>query len=188
VKHASVFTPRLARFALSLALVAGLGMTVLAQHASAYFESRIYNAGAGLCLSSLGTHTDGAPAEDESCNGSANQTWVAAPASAGGEILQNQGDGWCLNNYQGIFGNGNPQTMWPCNNSGGPSNYKQSYVIFGSHAVGGDYSIETVTSSDNVSGYCLSSYGYTSPGSEIYEFGCNTSANQAWEGGTLTPP
>ena len=56
-----------------------------------------------------------------------------------------QGDGWCLNNYRGIFG---------------------------SRAVGGDYSIETVTSSDNVSGYCLSSYGYTSPGSEIYEFGC----------------
>jgi Ricin-type beta-trefoil lectin domain len=181
--------PHPGRFLVASVAVIGLGLMALTQNASAYLPSRLYNAGSGTCMSSLGTHTDGADAVLWQCNGSPNQTWVNAPASGGGTILMAAGDGWCLNNFRGRFANYNPQTMWPCNNTGGASNWKQSYYISGSGVARGYYNIQTVNSSDHISGYCLTSLGKRYNGALVEETPCNNRApNQAWEGLTLTPP
>jgi len=196
------FRGTLGRFLVTSIVMIGFGITALAQNAFAYFESPITNAGSGSgwCMSSLGTHSNGAPAVLWACNNSANQYWINAPASGGGSILQNVGDEWCMTNYQGLSVNYNWQTLWPCDNTGGSSNYKQSYVVLGSAVSGPDgcnpkslastcYIIETVNSSDHVTGYCLTSNGARFNGAHVEEFACNnTQPNQAWKGGTLTPP
>ena len=171
-------------------LFAGVAVTFFclaaaAPNAFAYFASRIYNAGSGTCMSSGGTHTGGADARLYTCNGSANQTWVNAVRNSGGSLFKNLGDGWCLNNYRGRAANYNPQTLWPCD----ASSWMQAYYVYSSRVAPGYYNIETVNASGNITGYCLSSLGNRNNGAIVEEFACNnTYPNQAWEGGTLTPP
>lgn len=173
------------RLLIASVAVVGLGLAAFAENAFGGYASRLYNAGSGTCMSSRGTHSGGADAVLWACNGSTNQTWVNTVKNSGGSTFESDGDDWCLNNYQGKSANNNPQTMWPCD--GG--SYKQVYYVYGSRVAAGYYNIETVNSSGHITGYCLTSFGNRNSGAIVEEYACNNDLpNQAWAGGTLTPP
>jgi hypothetical protein len=140
------------------------------------------NGGSGLCMSSYGTQTNGAPAYQYSCGQVNNQTWTAAPIFSAQDIT-NWGDGKCLNNRGGSNTDGNIETMWTCDNSLGLDqvDFKQSYWFIVDRYHTSYWMIETLTPSQTPSGYCLSSYGDHSVGSYIYTYTCNDSLNQAWQ-------
>ena len=97
--------------------------------------------------------------------------------------ITNWGDGKCLNNRGGSNTDGNIETMWTCDNSLGLDqvDFKQSYWFIVDRHHTSYWMIETLTPSQTPSGYCLSSYGDHSVGSNIYTYTCNDSLNQAWE-------
>jgi hypothetical protein len=157
--------------------VAIVVVMAFAQTAGA-FTGEMKNEGSGLCMSSNGTHTNGMSAEQESCNGSANQSWVATTEALGGVQVSNDGDHWCLTNAQGAAFDGNAQTMWPCS----PGIYfKDQYVPSGG-GPGGGFKLAADATNLTPNGYCVTSNGATSINSGVVEHSCNTSPNQYWSG------
>lgn len=150
--------------------------------------SLLVNSGTGLCITSLGTHTDGAFAEQWTCNSnSLNQLWDVEGAWFGGDYIWNIGDEMCLTNHQGLIADGNPQTMWPCDDSGN-YDYKQSYFLGYPTGQLDVSNIYPYNSSDDPSHDCISSYGSHTVGSPILEYSCTKDSNQTWSGAALTYP
>lgn len=162
----------------SVALVgAAICMMFVFVGSAAAFSGEMQNEGSGLCLSSLGTTTDGTAAVQEPCNGgSNNQIWGATTEPLGGVQISTSNN-WCLTNAQGGASNGNPQTMWPC----GGLNYKNGYYASGG-GPGGGFKLAADDSAFNPNGYCVTSDGNTGVGSPAVEAPCNYSANQYWSG------
>jgi hypothetical protein len=145
--------------------------------AHAAWQGELKNEGSGLCMSSLGTHTDGAAAVQYSCDGSLNQTWYLSSLSIYGDYLVNSGDRWCLTNKGGAESNGNIQTMWPCP---GGAVYQELYAFGG----GGGIPITFFPrdSSYKNNGYALTSRGVTTSGSHVEEWAADRGASQQWSG------
>ena len=145
-------------------------------HMANVWTTKLQNYGTGLCISSYpGYH--GAHMHQYKCNGGNNQTWhyIYDPEGAYWEFW-NRGDGYCMNNYQGRNVDYNPQIMWGCDEG---SLVPIEHSIGGS-AVGG-YLIHTEKGVGQWSGYCLSSMGRRTEGTEIQLAVCNINApNQSW--------
>jgi hypothetical protein len=153
-----------------------LGVTSSAWASASLFQ----NVGSGHCMSDDGHTASGSLVGLESCDsGTNNQVWAVVGASGGGINISNLGNGSCLTNTDGAFVDGSPQSMFGCP-SGADSNYKNNYVAFAANDAGTQFHIETVTSNDGVSGYCLSSDGNNAAGAPVVESTCNGSANQTW--------
>jgi hypothetical protein len=140
-----------------------------------------HNAGSGLCMTSLGTKTNGDPAEQWGCNGSLNQWWYQpnGPWLEGLPIV-NSGDHKCLNNRGGQSYDYNYETMWSCSADSGTPNWKEQYEIIPDRFHQSYWWIETLNSNYYPTSYCLSSLGDKTYGSTIAVYHCNSSLNQAW--------
>ncbi len=168
---------RLSRLLAVQAVVLGVFVMTFAQAASA-FLGEMKNEGTGLCMTSLGTHTKGAPAEQWTCNGSVNQQWISSTEPFGGNLLINEGDGWCLNNRAGGASNNNNQIMWRCP---GTPVFNMEYLTSGG-GPNGSFKMAADGSNFKPNGYCVTSDGNKTVGSSVNEFSCNSSPNQYWSG------
>lgn len=163
--------------------VAVIGVFAIAFAADAAgWTGEMKNLNTDLCMTSGGTKTEGDAVYQWTCNGDANQSWFAEPQDLGGYTLVNEGDNWCLNDRGGAAYDYNLMIMWPCGNvpynerwyaAGGPDNYFRMAVD---------------ASNFYPNGYCVTSGGQTSPGSDVYEYSCSDSWNQFWSGPLVAGP
>ncbi|SFU48823.1 Ricin-type beta-trefoil lectin domain-containing protein [Methylobacterium sp. 174MFSha1.1] len=121
----------------------------------------------GLCLTVPGgTTTNGAQIEQQTCTGSAAQTWQAKPFG-NGLILVNQATGQCLDSMLS-YNQGNPVIQWTCNAS--------AQQTWAASPQGGGYGLKTA-----YSGQCADVFGaQTTSGAKLIQWNCSGSANQTF--------
>jgi hypothetical protein len=162
-------------FAVGVSVFGALALPAVAQAGGAF-----HNAGSGLCMSSLGTKTNGDGAVQWGCNGSSNQFWVARGGLLEGYALWNSGDGKCLADHSGGAYDGNWEVMWSCSSDNGTPDWTQQFEIITDRYHQQYWQIETLNSGFGPTSYCLTSNGSNTQGSPIVIHSCNSALNQAW--------
>lgn len=153
---------------------------------AAYWSGEMDNLGSNLCLTTygVGPAQDGADAHLWTCDPHAgDQSWGVEVQTAGYSLY-----GWlgmCLTNSGGRLTDNNLQTLWGCGAS-----WKETYRFSAEEQNGNPFHFQADDSSLYPSGYCVTSDGNTTPGSDVEIWQCNGSSNQTWSGplGTATGP
>jgi Ricin-type beta-trefoil lectin domain len=141
----------------------------------------IINEATGMCMTSLGSHTVGAPVEQYACDGQDSQKWSGTLAVQGVQI-ENQADALCVANTNGVVANNHPMTLQECSYTP----WQLDFLVYGANNT--KYSgFHPTTSGLDENGDCLSGLGSNANNSPVVEYACDGdgNANQGW-GGTFT--